>query len=355
MDITTPEGTKERRLGIWDKYLTLWVALCIGAGIGLGRAFPGLSVSLGELTYAGVSIPVAICLFFMIYPIMVQIPFGQVLTAGKAPKPIAATLIANWAIKPFTMALFGMIFLTVVFKDFLPPEMAQQYQAGLILLGVAPCTAMVLMWSYLARGNMGHTVVMTAINSLTMVALYAPLAQLLLGISGIIVPWRTIAFSVGIYIGTPLVLGYLTRRWAIRQRGSEWFQSRLIPRLRLVSIIALLATLVILFILQGSVIMEMPAVVGMLAIPIFCNILLVFGIAYFMSKRMRLPYEDAAPTALIAGSNHFEVAVAVAITIFGVTSGAALATVVGVLTEVPFMLFLVWLTRRTKGYFSYKN
>jgi len=347
--------TGERRLGTWEKYLSLWVALCIGAGIGLGRAFPQFSISLGELTYAGVSIPVAICLFFMIYPIMVQIPFGQVLRAGKTPKPIAATLIANWAIKPFTMALLGMLFLTVVFKGFLPPEMAQSYQAGLILLGVAPCTAMVLMWSYLARGNMGHTVVMTAINSLTMVVLYAPLARLLLGISGIIVPWRTIAFSVGIYIGTPLILGHLTRRWAITRRGADWFESSLIPKLRLVSIIALLCTLVILFILQGSVIVEMPAIVGMIAIPIFLNILLVFGIAYIMSKRMHLDYEDAAPTALIAGSNHFEVAVAVAITIFGVTSGATLATVVGVLTEVPFMLFLVWLCRKTRGFFVHKS
>jgi len=355
MEKAKPENTKERKLGIWEKYLTLWVALCIGAGIGLGRVFPQFSTSLGGLTYAGVSIPVAICLFLMIYPIMVQIPFGQVLRAGKTPKPIAATLIANWAIKPFTMALLGMLFLTVVFKGFLPPEMAQSYQAGLILLGVAPCTAMVLMWSYLAKGNMGHTVVMTAVNSLVMVALYAPLAQLLLGISGIIVPWRTIAFSVGIYIGTPLILGYLTRRWAITRRGADWFESSLTPKLRLVSIIALLCTLVILFILQGSVIIEMPAVVGMIAIPIFLNILLVFGIAYIMSKRMRLPYEDAAPTALIAGSNHFEVAVAVAITIFGVTSGAALATVVGVLTEVPFMLFLVWLCRKTRGFFTYKS
>jgi ACR3 family arsenite transporter len=354
MENTKSEDNKERKLGIWEKYLTLWVALGIGAGIGLGRAFPQFSTAIGELTYAGVSIPVAISLFFMIYPIMVQIPFGQVLRAGKTPKPIAATLIANWAIKPFTMALLGMVFLTIVFKGYLSPEMAQSYQAGLILLGVAPCTAMVLMWSYLAKGNMGHTVMMTAVNSLTMVALYAPLAQLLLGISGIIVPWRTIAFSVGIYIGTPLILGYLTRRWVTTRRGSEWFESRLVPKLRMVSIIALLGTLVILFTLQGSIIIEMPAVVGMIAIPIFLNILLVFGIAYIMSKRMHLPYEDAAPTALIAGSNHFEVAVAVAITIFGVTSGAALATVVGVLTEVPFMLFLVGLCRRTKGFFAYK-
>ncbi len=345
---------KERKLGTWEKYLTLWVALCIGAGIGLGRAFSQLPTALGELTFAGVSIPVAICLFFMIYPIMVQIPFTEVIRAGKTPKPIGATLIANWAIKPFTMALLGMVFLTVVFKDFLPPEMAQSYRAGLILLGVAPCTAMVLMWSYLAKGNMGLTLVMTAINSLTMVALYAPLARLLLGISGIVVPWKTIAFSVGIYICTPLLLGYLTRRWALTRRGIEWFESRLVPRLRLVSIVALLSTLVVLFSLQGNVIVEMPAVVGIIAIPIFINIIVVFAIAYGMSKFMRLPYEDAAPTAIIAGSNHFEVAVAVATTVFGVTSGAALATVVGVLTEVPFMLFLVWLCRKTRGFFTYK-
>jgi len=346
---------KERRLGAWEKYLSLWVALCIGAGIGLGRAFPQLSTALGEFTFAGVSIPVAICLFFMIYPIMVQIPFGEVIRAGKTPKPIAATLIANWAIKPFTMALLGMVFLTVVFRGFLPSDMAQSYQSGLILLGVAPCTAMVLMWSYLARGNMAHTLVMTAINSLSMVVLYAPLARLLLGISGIVVPWTTIAFTVGIYIGTPLLLGYSTRRWALTRRGTDWFESRLVPKLRLVSIIALLSTLVILFSLQGSVIVEMPAVVGMIAIPIFINIILVFGIAYAMSKRMRLDYEDAAPTAIIAGSNHFEVAVAVATTVFGLASGAALATVVGVLTEVPFMLFLVWLCRRTRGFFVYKS
>jgi len=211
------------------------------------------------------------------------------------------------------------------------------------------------MWSYMARVNMVHTLVMNAINSLTMVVLYAPLARILIGISGIVVPWTTIAFSVGIYICIPLVLGYFTRRPAITQKGTEWFESRLVPRLRTVSIVALLTTLVVLFTLQGNVIVEPPAVVGMLAIPIFINIILVFGIAYAMSKRMRLPYEDAAPTALIAGSNHFEVAVAVATTIFGVTSGAALATVVGVLTEVPFMLFLVWLCRKTRGFFVYKS
>ena len=346
-----PVEDTERKLGIWEKYLTLWVGLCIAAGIGLGRVFPQLSSKLGELEIANVSIPVAILLFLMIYPIMVQIDFGQVIRAGKTPKPIAATLIANWAIKPFTMAALGSLFMFVVFKNFITPDIAQSYQAGIILLGVAPCTAMVLMWSYLARGNMGHTLIMTAINSLTMVALYALLARLLLGISGIIVPWQTIAFSVAIYIVVPLIAGYFTRRRALATMGMEGFTSRLIPKLRIVSIVALLATLIILFAMQGNVIIEQPAVVGMIAVPIFINILLVFGVAFGIAKLMRLPYEDAAPTAIIAGSNHFEVAIAVATTLFGLNSGAALATVVGVLTEVPFMLFLVWLLRRTRSFF----
>jgi len=342
---------RERRLGVWEKYLSLWVALCIGAGIGIGKVFPQISDILGGLTVANVSIPVAVCLFLMIYPIMVQIDFSQVVEAVRTPKPIVTTLVANWAIKPFTMALFAWLFIGVVFKDFLSPEVAQEYRAGMILLGVAPCTAMVLMWSYLAEGNMAHTLVMTAINSLSMIVLYAPLAQLLLGISGIIVPWKTIAFSVAICICLPLLCGYFTRTQAIKRRGSVWFESKLIPPLRTVSIIALLVTLVILFSLQGGIITKIPAAVGMIAIGIFCNILLVFVLTYLVSKPIRLSYEDAAPTAIIAGSNHFEVAVAVATTVFGLSSGAALATVVGVLTEVPFMLFLVWLCKKTKGFF----
>jgi len=346
-----PAVETERKLGIWEKYLTLWVVLCIGAGIGLGEVFPQISDIFGGLTVANVSIPVAVCLFFMIYPIMVQIDFGQVIQAVKTPKPIITTLVANWVVKPFTMAFFAWLFMAVVFKGFLSPEVAQSYRAGMILLGVAPCTAMVLVWSYLAKGNMGHTLVMTAINSLSMVVLYAPLAQLLLGISGISIPWATIAFSVAIYICIPLVFGYFTRRWAIERKGIVWFESKFVPPLRTVSIVALLITLVVLFSLQGSVITELPSAVGMIAVGIFCNILLVFAFTYIASKFIRLPYEDAAPTAIIAGSNHFEVAVAVATTVFGLASGAVLATVVGVLTEVPFMLFLVWLCKKTRAAF----
>jgi ACR3 family arsenite transporter len=287
----------------------------------------------------------------MIYPIMVQIEFRQVVEAIKTPKPIITTLVANWAVKPFTMAFFAWLFMTVVFKDFLSPELAQQYRAGMILLGVAPCTAMVLMWSYLAGGNMAHTLVMTAINSLTMVVLYAPLARFLLGISGIVIPWKTIAFSVAVYICLPLLCGYFTRTQAIKRKGTVWFEAKLVPPLRTVSIVALLITLVILFSLQGNVIIDMPASVGMIAIGIFLNILFVFTLTHLASKPIHLSYEDAAPTAIIAGSNHFEVAVAVATTVFGLSSGAALATVVGVLTEVPFMLFLVWLCKKTRKFF----
>jgi len=341
---------KEKKLGIWGKYLTLWVALCIGAGIGLGRLSPGLSDILAKLEVANISIPIALLLFAMIYPIMVQISWEEIKNALKSPKPIGLTLFANWAVKPFTMALFAWLFLGVIFKGSLTPEQIEQYRAGTILLGVAPCTAMVLVWSYLAKGNMGHTLVMTAINSLTMVVLYAPLAVLLLGISGISVPWDTIALSVTIYIVTPLIAGYFTRRWTIQKKGIEWFESRLEPSLGKVSVVALLITLVVLFTYQGHIIVELPAIIGMITLAILVNILVVFGVTYLAARIMRMKYGDAIPAAIIAGSNHFEVAIAVATTLFGVASGAALATVVGVLTEVPIMLLLVWislLTRKT--------
>jgi ACR3 family arsenite transporter len=342
---------KERRLGLWEKYLTIWVALCILVGTGLGRLFPQISDFMARLEVAHISIPIAICLFAMIYPIMVQISWEEIRGALRSPKPIALTLFANWAVKPFTMALFAWLFLGVIFANSLTPEQIQDYRAGLILLGVAPCTAMVLVWSYLARGNMGHTLVMTAINSLAMVFLFAPLAMFLLGISGITVPWETIALSVGIYILTPLIAGYITRRQVLNRKGVDWFETKLVPKLGKVSIIALLVTLVILFTYQGYIIVELPAIIGMITVAIMVNILLVFGITYVAARFLRLTYEDAAPAAIIAGSNHFEVAIAVSTTLFGVASGAALATVVGVLTEVPMMLGLVWLCRATRGTF----
>ena len=343
---------QKRSLGIWEKYLTVWVFLCIIAGILLGRLFPGLSTTLSGMEVARVSIPIAICLFFMIYPIMVQIDFRRVAIASRTPRPIAATLIANWGIKPFTMAFFAWLFLSVIFQKFIPPETALEYRAGMILLGVAPCTAMVLMWSYLAKGNMAHTLVMCAVNSLSMVIFYAPLAGLLLGVSGIPIPWATIAFSVLIYICVPLAAGYFTRTISIKQKGLGWFNARIVAPLKIVSVIALLVTLVLLFALQGYVIVSLPGAIAMITAGILANILVVFVLTYIVAKIIGIGYEDAAPSAIIAGSNHFEVAIAVATTLFGVQSGAALATVVGVLTEVPIMLFLVWLCKKTKWFFK---
>lgn len=343
---------KRKGLGLWERYLTLWVFLCIIAGITLGRLFPGLSTTLSKFEIANVSIPIAICLFWMIYPIMVQIDFRRVLIAGKTPKPIATTLIANWGIKPFTMAFFAWLFIGVVFKDFIPHETALEYRAGMILLGVAPCTAMVLMWSYLAKGNMAHTLVMCAVNSLSMVILYAPLSGFLLGVSGVAIPWATIAFSVLIYICIPLVAGYLTRSISIKRKGLGWFNKQVVTPLKTVSVIALLVTLVLLFVLQGYLIISLPGAIGMITVGIFANILVVFVLTYGVARIIGIGYEDAAPSAIIAGSNHFEVAIAVATTLFGVRSGAALATVVGVLTEVPMMLFIVWLCKKTRWFFD---
>ncbi len=343
---------EERKLGIWEKYLSLWVVLCIIAGILIGKTFPQIATSLAQLQVANISIPIAILLFAMIYPIMVQIPFHEIKRSAKNPRPLGLTLFMNWLVSPFTMALFAWFFMSVVFGQFLTAVQIQQFRAGMILLGVAPCTAMVLVWSYMARANVAHTLVMTAINSLTMVFLYAPMATLLLGISGIAVPWATIAFAVVVYICTPLIAGHVTRHFVLKSKGEKWFKERLIPSLGKMAIVSLLVTLVILFTYQGGIIFELPGIIGMITIGIFLNIILVFAIAYMVARWMRLHYEDAASAAIIAGSNHFEVAIAVATTLFGVSSGAALATTVGVLTEVPIMLFLVWLCKRTKGFFG---
>jgi len=345
---------KERKLGLWEKYLTIWVALCMVIGTLLGRYVSGLSGGLEDFSVADISIPIAICLFLMIYPIMVQISWEEIKSALKSPKALGLTLFSNWAIKPFTMAFFAWLVLSILFVGHLSTEQIHDYKAGLILLGIAPCTAMVLMWGYLAKGNMGHTLVMTAVNSLTMVVLYAPLAVLLLGVSGIQVPWDTIAISVAVYILTPLILGYITRHQIIKHKGLDWLETRLVPKLGKISVIALLVTLILVFSLKGSVLIDSPSVIGVLTIAILINILVVFGFTYGLAKLFKFKYEDAAPTALIAGSNHFEVAIAVALTLSAIAPGAALATVVGVLTEVPLMLGLVWVCRKTKRWFDKK-
>ncbi|HAJ57284.1 MAG TPA: arsenical-resistance protein [Candidatus Omnitrophica bacterium] len=353
---------EERRLSFFERYLTGWVILCIGLGILLGKIFPQAAVALDKLSIYQVSVPIAICLFFMMYPIMVKIDFAEVIKAGKAPKPVLLTLFVNWCIKPFTMLAIATLFLGVLFKGWLPGievvkggdqvELFRSYIAGCILLGIAPCTAMVLIWGHLARGNDGHTLVMVAINSLTMLFLYAPLGGWLLGINKMPIPWQTIVLSVVIYVGLPLFLGYYSRKLLIARNGFKWFEEKFLHYLTPVSICALLVTLVLLFSFKGELIINQPQIILLIAIPLFMQTCLIFAITYGLAKWLKLPYRDAAPSALIGASNHFEVAIATSTILFGLSSGASLATVVGVLIEVPVMLMLVKFCRATGGWFK---
>jgi ACR3 family arsenite transporter len=383
----------ERNMSVFERYLTLWVALCIAGGILLGRFAPGVAKYLdGLAVYAGdapvVSIPIAICLFFMMYPIMVKIDFAKVIAAGKSPKPVGLTLFVNWVIKPFTMYAIALLFLGVLFKNFIGADavdyvkmplgldlpvgathgaglvvlregvrmleipMWRSYLAGAILLGVAPCTAMVLVWGYLAKGNDGHTLVMVAINSLTMLVLYGVLGGFLLGVGRLPIPWEALVLSIAIYVALPLAAGYFSRKLVIKAKGEEWFRSNFLHRLTPVSIVALLVTLVLLFSFKGDVITSRPLTILWIAVPLFIQTNLIFFITYALAKWLNLSYEDAAPSALIGASNHFEVAIATAVMLFGLSSGAALATVVGVLIEVPVMLMLVGICKRTAGWFK---
>jgi len=358
---------ESKSMNPFERHLTLWVGLCIVAGIALGKFAPGLAQTLDSMAiYVNgapvVSIPIAICLFFMMYPIMVKIDFGEVVKASRNPKPVLLTLIVNWCIKPFTMFGIAALFLGVWFKDLLPGteivkdgsevELYRSYIAGAILLGIAPCTAMVLVWGHLAKGNQGLTLVMVAINSLAMLLLYGLLGGWLLGVNQMPVPWQALLLSVGIYVALPLVAGYFSRVWIMKTKGPEWFAKRFLHFLTPVSITALLATLVLLFSFKGETILANPLTILWIAIPLTIQTLLIFAITYGLAKWLKFSYEDAAPSAMIGASNHFEVAIATAVMLFGLSSGAALATVVGVLIEVPLMLFLVKVCQRTRGWFS---
>ena len=349
---------KKKGLSLFEKYLTVWVLLCIVIGILIGKMIPEFAVKLDSFSIHQVSIPIAVCLFFMMYPIMVKINFADVVKSTKTPKPVALTLFINWAIKPFTMYFIASFFLGHVFKGFLPGtemlktgqevELFRSYISGSILLGIAPCTAMVLMWNYLAKGNDGLTLVMVAINSLTMLALYGPLGGFLLGVNAMPIPWQTILFSVMIYVAFPLVTGYFTRKLIIKYKGMEWFSEKFLRWLTPVSITALLATLILLFSFKGEIIIGNPLTILWIAIPLFLQTIFIFVIGYFVLARLlKLSYHDAAPSALIGASNHFEVAIATSTMLFGLSSGASLATVVGVLIEVPLMLMLVAICKRT--------
>ncbi len=352
-----------KKLSLFEKYLTLWVALCIGAGIGMGELMPDIAFKLDSFSIYRVSVPIAVCLFFMMYPIMVKIDFREVLKATKTPKAVGLTLFINWAIKPFTMFLIAWFFLGYLFKGFLPGseilksgqevELWRSYIAGTILLGIAPCTAMVLMWGYLAKGNDGLTLILVAINSLTMLVLYAPLGSFLLGINNMPIPWRTILLSVAIYVALPLVAGYVSRKLIITYKGSVWFNEKFLHYLTPVSIIALLVTLVLLFSFKGKIIIDNPLTILWISIPLFIQTILIFSLGYFLLARLlHLSYRDAAPSAMIGASNHFEIAIATSAILFGLSSGAALATVVGVLIEVPLMLVLVSICKKTTGLFK---
>ena len=390
---TNSAQNQGKGLNIFEKYLTLWIALCIAGGIVLGKLAPSAATYLDSLAiYVNkapvVSIPIAVCLFFMMYPIMVKIDFAEVLKAGKSIKPVGLTLFVNWAVKPFTMYAISLFFLGTLFYGLIGPDAVDQvkmpfgldlpvgatygagtvieaggikmlqvplwrsYLAGCILLGIAPCTAMVLVWGYLAKGNDGHTLVMVAINSLTMLFLYGPLGGFLLGVGRLPVPWQALLLSISIYVALPLVAGYFSRKWIIATKGRQWFKEKFLHILTPVTIIALLVTLVLLFSFKGDVILSNPLTILWIAIPLFIQTNLIFWLGYVLARVLKLRYRDAAPSAMIGASNHFEVAIATATMLFGLSSGAALATVVGVLIEVPVMLMLVRICLQTKSWFK---
>ena len=387
------QNNERKMTSIFERFLSLWVILCIVAGILLGKIAPGVAQYLdGMALYVNgapvVSIPIAICLFFMMYPIMVKIDFSEVIKAGKSGKPVFLTLFVNWAVKPFTMYGIAIFFLGTLFYHFIGPEAVdlvkmpfgldlpvgathgagtvvlvdslkmlevplwRSYLAGCILLGIAPCTAMVLVWGYLSRGNDGLTLVMVAINSLTMLLLYGVLGGFLLGVGRLPVPWQALLLSIGIYVALPLVAGYLSRKWLIVVKGETWFKEKFLHVLTPITIIALLITLVLLFSFKGEVIIGNPLTILWIAIPLFIQTMLIFWLGYGLARLLKLRYVDAAPAAMIGASNHFEVAIATSTMLFGLSSGAALATVVGVLIEVPVMLMLVKICLKTTHWFK---
>ncbi len=393
MQDTAAIHNERKMTSLFERYLSVWVLLCIAGGILLGKVAPGVAQALDGMAIfvkgaPVVSIPIAVCLFFMMYPIMVKIDFGEVIKAGKSGKPVFLTLFINWAIKPFTMYAIALFFLGTLFYGFIGPDAVDQikmpfgldlpvgvthgsgtvvlvdgikmleiplwrsYLAGCILLGIAPCTAMVLVWGFLSRGNDGLTLVMVAVNSLTMLVLYGVLGGFLLGVGRLPVPWQALLLSIGIYVALPLITGYLSRRWIIAVKGEAWFTERFLHVLTPITIVALLITLVLLFSFKGEVILANPLTILWIAVPLFIQTVLIFCIGYVMAKFLKLRYEDAAPAAMIGASNHFEVAIATATMLFGLSSGAALATVVGVLIEVPVMLMLVRICLNTRSWFS---
>lgn len=343
---------KKQGIGFFERYLTLWVALCIIAGIAVGQWFPALPDVLGRWEYANVSIPIALLIWLMIYPMMLKVDFQSVKNVGKRPRGILVTCVTNWLIKPFTMFGIAWIFFFVVFKAWIPTELADQYLAGAVLLGAAPCTAMVFVWSYLTKGDAAYTLVQVAVNDLIILVAFAPIVALLLGVGGVVIPWATLLLSVLLFVVVPLAAGIVTRIIVVRKRGIDYFNNVFIHKFDKATVIGLLLTLVILFSFQGETILANPLHILLIAVPLIVQTFLIFFVAYGWSRAWKLPHDVAAPAGMIGASNFFELAVAVAISLFGLQSGAALATVVGVLVEVPVMLTLVRIANNTRSWFD---
>ncbi len=340
--------SNDKRIGFFEKYLTLWVALCIAAGIAIGHfAGEGISV-LSDLEIYRVNIPVAVLIWAMIYPMMLQVDFSSIRNVGNKPKGLLLTLTVNWLIKPFTMAFFAWIFFAKLYGAFINPAEAGEYIAGAIILGAAPCTAMVFVWSYLTNGDPNYTLVQVSVNDLVILVLFVPIVGLLLGITHITIPYETLVASVVIFVVVPLLAGYFTHKMLIKAKGEDWFRGVFLPKFRPVSIVALLTTLVLLFAFQGQTIIERPFIILLVAVPLVIQTYLIFAIAWFGGRWLKLPHAVCSPAAMIGASNFFELAVAVAIALFGLQSPAAMVTVVGVLVEVPVMLSLVWFANRNR-------
>ncbi|MPM23138.1 Arsenical-resistance protein Acr3 [bioreactor metagenome] len=342
---------KNAGIGFFQKYLTIWVILCMAVGVLIGRFLPSIPAFLNQFEYAKVSIPVAILIWVMIYPMMMKVDFQSIKNVGKNPKGLYVTWIANWLIKPFTMYALASFFLYVVFKGFIAPDLAKQYLAGAILLGAAPCTAMVFVWSLLTKGNPAYTVVQVATNDLIILVAFVPIVKFLLGVSKVSVPWDTLILSVVLFVVIPLAGGILTRLFVTKKRGLDYFEKQFIPKFDNATIIGLLLTLILLFSFQGDIIINNPLHIVLIAVPLTIQTFLIFFISYLPCRWLKLTHDIAAPAGMIGASNFFELAVAVAIALFGTTSPAALATTVGVLTEVPVMLILVKIANSTKHWF----
>lgn len=351
-NVSANEKEKSGGLGFFERYLTIWVALCIVAGVLIGVYLPQIPQTLDKFTYAQVSIPVAILIWLMIYPMMLKIDFTSIKNAAKQKKGLAVTCGTNWLIKPFTMYAISYFFLLVVFKNIIPADLAKEYLAGAVLLGAAPCTAMVFVWSHLTKGNAAYTLVQVAVNDLILLVGFVPIVALLLGVTDVSVPMDTLLLSVVLFVIIPFVAGYFSRTMIIKKKGLDYFENVFLAKFNGVTVVGLLLTLIILFAFQGQKIIDNPLHIALIAVPLTIQTFFIFFLAYLWAKVWKLPHDIAAPGAMIGASNFFELSVAVAISLFGLNSGAALATVVGVLVEVPVMLALVAIANKTKHWFA---